>query len=1409
MTMMKLEINWSTFEAYNTDRRTEFEHMCRMLFNQRFFDGKEILHSNPNNPGIEVIPVKEPVNSKKISFQAKYFDNIDYSQILHSCKMAVSHYSGQLDIIYLYCNKDITTTSKSYIDIVDYLNKNSIEIVPITNQAILEEVMKNDVISQYYFNQVSLSHKVLVEKLNVSLETLGPRYNQDFNVPTSTESCFNVFLCNASAIDKINNQKNYCIEKLKSIDWRHSDYNKYSKIVWKKIKDIPDITIYNIEACLDWKVLIADSCKNEFIEIEALISTKRASLEVETDREKKHNILLDISALETLLELPNSISPSEYEQDLIKNKVLVVSGEAGVGKSQLFSYAAKSLVEDGKEVVLLLGGSYISEQQISLQTADILNLGLSFDELLYKLEGAAMKNNCFSYIFIDAINESVHRNIWHTGLTTVLQQISHFPHIKLALSVRAGYEKLVFNDSINSQLENGQILRLRHRGFAEESVNATKTFLDFYGIPFLPSYYLQSDMRNPLFLKLFCKTYSGENYDIYSLFEKLIETAEQEALVNCEIKDSLQIVEKLLYDIANVFIKTNSRIISQTDLLSLPFWDVYGLTDKKMPLVASLCKSGLLLSYIYDGNEHFQLGYNLLDDFICAKTIIKQYTSEKEIQKYLCDNVLEISEGNINNHSTIDTSVIVLSLWFERHNKDLVNGIIQSIKNEIDLEDFSKRYLMSFIWRKTTTVNKEAFLSFIRSQPVIPEDVFRVLIENASKERHPLNALFLHDILINKALSARDAIWTTCINDMANDEERLFQLLLHFDAGNTLDGLSKGNTELLLILFVWLFTSSNRFLRDKASKAVIELLKVNFDLCLPLLKRFEVVNDPYVIQRLYGVIFGACTKCQNLEYDEYKELVKYVYENIFMQEKVYPDILLRDYAKLIIEKFVFDYPEKSAFVDIKIITPPYKSDPIPMVEKKEYYEKDAPNHGYNRIDFSMTMNIPETPGMYGDFGRYIFQAALSRFQDVDLANVYHYAMHFIKATLGYTEEALGQYDSRPRYGYISRHQTKKIERIGKKYQWIAMHNILARISDHHMLKEWEEEPHVYEGAWEPYVRDFDPTLNRSIMNVYDVPKLKTADFDFRFLPIESTPSEKTIQDWKNETIPFFSSLQSYLCIKDDHDIEWCALYYNKELRNKGYNYNDISNGIGNGSQSMWLIAEAFFVKRSDFQLINEYFSSSNANVEQLPQPSEVYQLFNREYSWSQGYNSILKNPWVEYELESDEYRTETVTYEFPDYEHIIYGEDGEVSVPMIKKEFQKKIPIDSKFIKIAPACSYFLWEEEYDASQEETTSFYMPCYDLIKAMSLRQKESDGFFYSPNGELVCFDYRLIGDHNCFLIRMDFLKDFLEKEKLQICWKCIGEKQYFLGGHEQIWSRWNGLIYEDDGDLKGEIKKVEER
>src|SRR5688500_18074945 len=79
--------------------------------------------------------------------------------------------------------------------------------------------------------------------------------------------------------------------------------------------------------------------------------------------------------------------------------------------------------------------------------------------------------------------------------------------------------------------------------------------------------------------------------------------------------------------------------------------------------------------------------------------------------------------------------------------------------------------------------------------------------------------------------------------------------------------------------------------------------------------------------------------------------------------------------------------------------------------------------------------------------------------------------------MGWTEGRFGRFD---RFAVDSHGRAaSKAERIGKKYQWIAYHEIMAFVSDRFQYRERgreEEGDQVYEGPWQDFLRDTDPSL---------------------------------------------------------------------------------------------------------------------------------------------------------------------------------------------------------------------------------------------------------------------------------------------------------------------------------------------
>lgn len=1400
-------ITWPQFESCNEDPQTAFEKMCRLLFNRYFFDNKALLHSNPNNPGVEVEPIIETKSHKHISFQSKYFSSVDYAQIKKSAEKTVKYYSGQLDILYLYCNKDLTTTSKPYQDIKDVLNEGNIELKLINNQTIFDQVIIYPVVASLFFNHHGLTNDWFNEHLKISLDSLGPRFNNEFNVETKTEEYIDLFSQNFESIECINQKKSDAVKEIEGNRWQCKGYYDLIDKICKAIMSLDDVKPTNILQCLDWSNAIYETFSDEIAKLGKIIDTKEKELnEYSEDNKKRTELENVIRWMEHLIDFPSLLEFNEIEKNLLQRKILIVKGDAGVGKSQLFANAAEKIIRSDGHALLLLGQSYLSDDLIIQQILSQLGLHIDIDELLSILEGIGESQNQHVVIFIDAINESGNKDVWKTGLIQLINKIDKLNHVRLAISVRTGYEPLVFNETVQQKIRCKEFVKLIHAGFKEESVEATKTFLNHFNIPFSPTYFLQREMTNPLFLTLFCKTYNGEDFDIFTLFDRVIEKTDKEAQKAVGLDGSTTILKHLIYMISELKLNQGKKSITKKDILELGFWNTYGLTNSKTPFIASLEKSGLLISSVSDETEYCFLGYNLLEDFICAKLIIEKYADKVNVKTYLQQELLKIENGKITNYSNQDIFIVVCSLYAEKFNEECID-IINSLSNEFDKNTIKENYINSYLWRKSSTVDSDAFLRFLNKNNVTPDKVWRVFIENSTKPNHPLNAELLHEVLMKKPINIRDYIWTTYINRLADEEERLFQLVDLFDKGNCLNGLTATNIKLLLILFSWLLTSSNRILRDKASKAMIELLKTNFSLCKTLLETFETINDPYVIQRLYGIVFGACMKRTQKYEVEYRELSEYVYNTIFNKDTVYPDILLRDYARLILERWLYEFDDDNKTIDIVKIKPPYRSEEIPDVKREEYYQENTPYSGFNSIAMSMLPNGVEGLGWYGDFGRYVFQSAVEDFDDIDMENIYHYAMQFIRDGLGYNDKLLGEYDSSRKYYYSDRHQTCKIERIGKKYQWIAMYNILARISDTNLIKGWDDESHSYQGAWEPYVRDFDPTLNcnflmPSNLPIFDLLENKTDEF-------APSNNESEIREWAKTTCALFDC-HSKLMLKDTSGQSWVLLKQYKDIKNKQYMLDNHSIGFANGSQEIWAMSHGYIVKKSEFDILKNDLEKKNFMGRWFPEAYDVYQIFNREYAWSPSYKHFFGEYWIDYEVETDEKIIKKYPDEIIDLVKLYNGKNDEENneVAQDEQEWDLVETIKETLGQVMPTSSHLMWEENYDASQEKTTAFDIPCKDILDYLQLEQNEYDGYFYGKDGTLVSFDGNLANIVDGLLIRKDYLDKYLSENGFRLFWACLGEKQFFLGDRDQIWGEWSGFIYLEGDNVIGtmENKKI---
>lgn len=435
----------------------------------------------------------------------------------------ITHYSGKLDVIYLYCNKDLTTTSKAFLRIKGKLAAAAMDIVLICNQSIIESVQKNKNLSMLYFLNHGIDSEWIRNRARIALDSLGTRYNGAFNVDTKAKEYLELFLRKGNAKSYLNEKKAQAVDSLNSRYWVGDSYASLAKTISNAIIELPDINEQTLDTCLNWVGQIKDSYSEQLEDVQKTISTYEQRLANGKRIENNEDEWAQVQSCKRILDGIDHLAINRLEQSLINKKILLVTGAAGAGKSQLFANTVAEYSKAGRNAILILGNAYLTSETIFIQTQKVLNLNIELQDFLGILNELGKRDSTIIPVFFDGINESDDVRIWKNGLGELIRIVESLPYVKMAISIRDGYEGIAFDDAVKRKISSGEVIEICHRGFEVNSIEAIKTFMNHYNIPFLPDYALQAEMQNPLFLMLFCETYAEDNAELFRLFDRYIE----------------------------------------------------------------------------------------------------------------------------------------------------------------------------------------------------------------------------------------------------------------------------------------------------------------------------------------------------------------------------------------------------------------------------------------------------------------------------------------------------------------------------------------------------------------------------------------------------------------------------------------------------------------------------------------------------------------------------------------------------------------------------------------------------------------------------------------------------------------------------------------------------------------------
>ena len=1421
-----MSIDWNNIRAIEGQREGFEELVCQLAGQEKI--PNQVLFTRLGKPDGGKECYWEFSNGDIYCWQAKYFTNSlsvnQWKQVDISVKNAIDNHPN-LKKYYIAIpvdrpdgkarGKSMLEKWKDYVlKWMKYASSKKLEVsFEYWGKHELETRLRrpeNEGLIYYFFKGAELTDRWFDLKNQESIDALGGRYTPELNFDLPFLSFYDGFSRGRKFCDQINSYYEAVLEKGRRLFFRleHKELDEKTLRLDKAIEVLRGI-YENIDfSGVDY--IPFNNLKNELECVNEVVQEISGQLyrwleeRERAGREKGERVDYFSRPFNNefyaLRELSNVIGDFLAFLDsevcaLVNNPYLVLVGPPGAGKSHSLADIVLARKANNQTSLLLLGENFSTNE---MPWTQILRNQLRFegneDVLLGALNAKAESQRSRMMIVIDALNEGKGRLVWPNRLKSFIRSFKRFPWLGLIVSIRDSFEDLI---APNSEIDYSIASRIYHPGFEGLEYEASTHFFRHYHIIPPGSPMLHPEFQNPLFLKLFCEGLMKQGLKqlpdgyqgISSIIENYLEGVEEKLARPDELDYDVKL--KLLRKAVDAILKKmvesgEDHLPYETgeEIVNKVFSGKCG-SDNKQYLKRLISEGVINVNLYWAERKHYDgihFAYQRFQDHLIVSSLLDQYLDPHDATK-------SFEVGPLRNLLKDESEA--------RYNKNLIEALSVQVPERVGKElheltpyaakyyTISSSFIDGLMWRRADTIG-EAARKYVNKVLARKSYLFyqflEMAISMATKPDFYFNADSQHKFLYQQSLAERDALWTTWLQDKYgehsghNSVKRLIDWAWNQDSRVEIGDES---ARLAGVMLAWFLTSSNRYLRDAATKALICLFQNRLLALVKLLQQFEGVNDPYVAERLYAVAYGCALR--TTDQTSLTSLSDYIYRKIFDVEQVYPHILLRDYARGVIEYSIHLGLEPS--VDMEKVRPPYKSDfpdKLPTIEEIDAaYEPKAEEGDHARILWGATAIINSMTteygrgGGYGDFGRYTFQSALRNWE-VDYDGLSNYAVKRI-FELGYQPEVFSDFDSKQGSGRGSGHK----ERIGKKYQWIVFYEILARVSDNCKMydegiysRSKKKKYAKYDGTWRPYLRDIDPSIvikttqkKNSIDKIVDLPWWVPKKYDNWYEGAEI---------WKRRFDDLPSILELLAC-KDSNGVEWINLDMHvdwREPKKLGEDRWDVK------GKRIWYDIRSCLVVPKELSKILKVDRAGNTSRSFSSDVSRRYEVFSREYYWSPASRFFQISAY--------------------------HGGD---SLPM-NFEYGK---LGMQVAKAYNTAIFFLWEEEFDCSKEEPISYYKPAPLIAKGLKPSSKE--GEYLNENGELVCFDPSVYSKGpTCLLIRKDHLLRILKENDLRLVWVINGEKQIFGKNYTEqpsIDHLVDGLYYMDsngiiDGEMNSNIK-----
>ena len=355
--------------------------------------------------------------------------------------------------------------------------------------------------------------------------------------------------------------------------------------------------------------------------------------------------------------------------------------------------------------------------------------------------------------------------------------------------------------------------------------------------------------------------------------------------------------------------------------------------------------------------------------------------------------------------------------------------------------------------------------------------------------------------------------------------------------------------------------------------------------------------------------------------------------------------------------------------------------------------------------------------------------------------------------LGWSYDLHGEYDDRiVRFGRRSRYATG--ERIGKKYQRIALHELLARISDNYHFKGFSRKEEKYSSIRQLHIREIDLTfitdnLQEHIFSNYF---LKSALNYDSFTPTGARDNNLWLQSLDDLPNPL-----EFIEAEDDQGVDWLLLggmFIWKQYKPEGYE------SEGELEKDMFYLFGSYIVQNNKLKSIKDWIRSQDLKGRWLSEGPDRYDMDLGQFPWL--------GDWME---------------------GVSWG------------RLEKNIGSDSDATVLVSGQYYHSSDGESDFAREGV-HLRLPNTLLASGMNLRVPSSTPNLLDKTGGIPVFANPLIGDEdrtNILLVRKDKMLNYLGKNNYSIVWTLLWEKVILAGFNNSGIKTGGRLLSYKDGNL----------